>query len=77
MINNSTWYSYEKKCSYEFMSNNKLSINGVNHRHYSINSNNNKVELLISSGVKYNIEYVNDFVLKLYNKDEAFRLMPE
>ena len=77
MLNNSTWYSYEKNTSYEFFNGNSLSINGVNHLHYSIASQKDKIELQISSGIKYNVEFVNDFTLKLYNNNEAFRLMPE
>jgi hypothetical protein len=77
MINNSTWKNPAKKTVYKFANENALSINGENHLHYSIHSRNDKIELLIDSAKCYNIEYVNDFTLKLYNNNESFIIMPE
>ena len=77
MIIDSTWNSPEKKVVYKFGNGNELSINGKNHLKYSINFNNNNIELQLGSEKKYNIEYVNDFVLKLYNNNESFRIMPD
>jgi len=77
MTNNSTWVDNENKNIYKFFNNNDLAINGKNHSHYSINSSYNKIELQMGLGKKYNIEYVNDFILKLSNRNESFRIMPE
>jgi hypothetical protein len=77
MIDNSTWNSHEKKAIYEFVNGSSLSINGKNQLQYSINSCNDRIELQIGSEKKYNIEYINDFVLKLYNSNESFMIMPE
>jgi hypothetical protein len=77
MITNSTWNSPEKKTVYKFVDGNILSINGKNHSHYSINSGNDKIELKLSPEKTYNIEYVNDFILKLSNNNESFRIMPD
>jgi hypothetical protein len=77
MINNSTWNCPEKKVVYKFVSGNIVSVNDKSHLHYSINLHNDKIELQIGSEKIYNIEYVNDFILKLYNANESFRIMPE
>ena len=77
MLSNSIWMSSEKNTSYQFTNGNFLSINGKDHTPYSINSHSNKVELLIDSITSYNIEYIDDFTLKLFNKIESFIIMPE
>lgn len=77
MLNNSTWVSPEIKSVYSFVSGCEMYINGQNFFHYSINLHNDKIELKIGTEKKYNIEYVNDFILKLYNSTESFRIMPE
>jgi len=77
MINDSTWKSIDKKTVYKFFNGNSLSINGKNHSHYSINSRNDKLELQLGLEKKYNIEYVNDFILKLKNDNESFCITPE
>jgi hypothetical protein len=77
MINDSTWKCIEKKTVYKFFNGNSLSINGKNHSHYSINSKNDEIELKLGLEKKYNIEYVNDFILKLKNDKESFFITPE
>ena len=77
MLSNSIWKSSEKNTIYQFTNGNFLSINGKDHIPYSINSNSNMIELLIDSTTSYNIEYIDDFTLKLCNKIESFIIMPE
>ena len=77
MINNSTWISHEKNTVYRFINNSHLSINGKNHLRYSINTCNNYIEIQLGSQEKYQIEYVNDFILKIFNTNESFNIMPE
>jgi len=77
IINNSTWNSPEKKNIYMFANGNILSINDENHSNYSINSYNNKIKLKLGPEKIYNIEYVNDFMLKLSDSKESFRIIPE
>jgi len=77
IINNSTWNSPEKKNIYRFANGNILSINDENHSNYSINSYNNKIKLKLGPEKIYNIEYVNDFMLKLSDSKESFRIIPE
>jgi hypothetical protein len=77
MINNSTWKSPEKNIVYKFNNNKELLINGNNHLQYSLKTNNEKIELQIGHEKKYEIEYINDFVLKLHNGIESFRIMPD
>ena len=77
MITDSTWKCVEKKTVYKFFNGNSLSINGKNHSYYSINSQNDKLELHLGLGKIYNIEYVNDFNLKLKNDNESFAITPD
>ena len=77
IINNSTWNSPEKKNIYRFANGNILSINDENHSNYSINSYNNKIKLKLGPEKIYYIEYVNDFMLKLSDSKESFRIIPE
>ena len=77
MLSNSIWKSSEKNTIYQFTNGNFLSINGKDHKPYSINSHSNKIELLIDSITSYNIEYIDDFTLKLFNKIESFIIMPK
>ena len=77
MLNDSTWKSIEKKEVYKFFNGNSLSINGKNHSHYSVNSNNDEIELQLGLEKRYNIEYVNDFLLKLKNDKDSYYITPE
>ena len=76
MLNDSTWKCLEKKTVYKFFNGNSLSINGKNHSHYSINSRKDKLELKLGLEKIYNIEYVDDFKLKLNNDNESFSIAP-
>lgn len=77
MINESTWTNTESKSVYRFSSGNHLSINGKDDLQYSLNVSENKVVLELGSKKKYFIEYVNDFILNLYNGEERFSIMPD
>ena len=77
MISNSTWNSNEKKTVYNFVSENAISINGKSHIPYSLNLQNDKLVLQIGTEFLYNIEYVNDFKLRLYNNSESFSIIPD
>lgn len=77
MLNNSTWFSPEKRVVYSFSGGDNISINGNPHFHYTINSHNDNIEIQIGYEKKYKIEYINDFILKLHNSTDSFRLMPE
>ena len=77
MLNNSIWNCPEKKAIYKFVEGNILFVNGKNHFQYSINSHKDKIELQIGSEKTYNIEFVNDFILRVFNNNESFRIMPE
>ena len=77
MVNNSTWNSIENMTVYNFVSENEISINGKSHIPYSLNLQNDKLELQIGTECLYNIEFVNDFKLRLYNNNESFSIMPD
>lgn len=77
MISDSTWNSPDKKAVYNFINDNNLSINGRNLIKYSLKANNDNIILQIGSEKKYNVKYINDFVLELHNSNESFRLIPE
>ena len=77
IVNNSTWNSIENMTVYNFVSENAISINGKSQIPYSLNLHNDKLELQIGADCLYNIEFVNDFKLRLYNKSESFNIMPD
>jgi len=77
MLSNSTWENPEKNIVYKFSGGNILSINGKNHSTYSINAKNDKIELSINAANNFIIEFVDDFTLKLSNKNESFIISPE
>lgn len=76
MINNSTWIDPEKNTIYKFANENHLVIDGTNHIKYRVKKNNNKVVIQLGSAKKYFVEYVNDFILNIYNRDEKFMITP-
>lgn len=76
MINNSTWIDPQKQIVYKFCDNNQLCINGKTHLQYLVKKRNNKIILQLSSAKTYVIEYVNDFILQVYSKDEKFEITP-
>jgi len=77
MINNSTWIDPEHDRVYRFDNGKHLSINGKNHLVYSLQSTNNKIVLQLGPKDCYYVDYVNDFLLHLYNDAEKFRITPE
>ena len=77
MISNSNWNRIDNMTVYNFVSENTISINGKSHIPYSLNLQNDKLELQIGTECLYNIEFVNDFKLRLYNKSESFNIMPD
>jgi hypothetical protein len=77
MINNSTWIDPEHNRVFRFANDQHLSINGKNHLFYSLQSAENKIVLKLGPTDSYYVDYVNDFVLHLYNNDEKFRITPE
>ncbi|NJO91880.1 MAG: hypothetical protein HC831_25130 [Chloroflexia bacterium] len=77
MLNNSSWINPEEKIVYKFINAGFLSINGAEYLPYSINSVNNRIVLQIGTDKSYNVEFVNDFILRLYNNKESFRITPE
>lgn len=77
MIQYSTWNSQENMSVYNFISENVISINGKSHLPYSLNLQNDKIELQIGTECLYNIEYVNDFKLRLFNNSKSFSIMPD
>ena len=76
MITNSTWIDPEKKIVYKFCENNQLCINGKTHLQYLVKKRNNKIILQLGSAQMYVIEYVNDFILHFYSKEEKFEITP-
>ena len=76
MIDNSTWTSSNQKYVYKFINDKIISINGHPNQTYTLNQSDNKIELRLGSTTTYFIEYVNDFVLNLYNAQEKFRITP-
>jgi hypothetical protein len=77
MVNNSTWINPDAKIVYKFINDSVLSIDGVENLPYSINSVSDKIVLQIGTDKSYNVEFVNDFILRLYNNKESFRITPE
>ena len=77
MINNSTWTNPENKHVYQFCNGRDLILDGKDHVSYSLNYSENKVVLQLGPKKKYFIEYINDFILSLYNNEEKFVIMPE
>jgi hypothetical protein len=76
ILNNSIWINPENKIVYKFSNDGVLSIEGGEYFPYSINSSNDYTELQIGAKKRYNIEYVNDFILRLHNSKENFRITP-
>ena len=77
MLSNSTWKDNENRTIYQFSNERDLSINGKNHLQYSISSIHGKALMHIGPDKKYTVEYINDFILKLYSNSEQLSLMPE
>jgi hypothetical protein len=77
MINDSVWKNPDNEIIYQFANGKDLSINGKEPLSYKITFKDNKIQLLIGLEKSYNIEYINDFILKLCNTTESFRIMPE
>jgi hypothetical protein len=77
MLYDSTWESPEKKDFYKFVNGNILIVNGKDQFSYSIKSQNNKIVLQMSSKETFTIEFVNDFILNIFNNSESFRIIPD
>jgi len=77
MINNSTWIRIENMTVYNFVNENVILINGKSHLPYSLNLQNDKIKLQIGTECLYNIEFVNDFKLRLFNNSESFSIIPD
>ena len=76
MVSNSTWIDPEKKITYKFSENNQLHINGSSSIQYSVKKSENKIVLQLGVARQYVVEYVCDFILKLYNEEEKFEISP-
>lgn len=76
MISNSTWIDPDSKVLYTFSNDKELCINGTNKLHYSIRKKSNQVVLKLGAKQTFQIEYVNDFHLNVYNDETKFRLIP-
>ena len=76
MINDSTWTNPDNSNVYKFSKGRELAINGKNHLQYSLHSLENKTVLKLDKHGQYYVDYVNDFILKLYNDSEIFSITP-
>jgi phosphodiesterase/alkaline phosphatase D-like protein len=76
MITNSTWIDPQKQVVYKFSENNQLCINGKTNLQYLVKKRNKKIILQLSSAQMYVIEYVNDFILHIYSREEKFVITP-
>ena len=76
MIKDSTWIDPERHTVYKFANENHLVIDGSNHIKYKVKRSNNRIVIQLGSAKKYFVEYVNDFILNIYNHEEKFMITP-